>query len=81
MPPKGAESQNPVFLPFVGRISMDQCAIDATAAPFLRVGDTVTVLGGRGRVSFAAAAARIGSIPYELLTSLSPRVPSVYTEK
>lgn len=67
-----------VFLPFVGRISMDQCTVDATAAPFLCVGDSVTVLGGRGRVSFASAAARVGSIPYELLVTLSPRLPILY---
>ena len=57
---------------------MDQCAIDATAAPFLRAGDTVTLLGGRGRVSFSEAAARIGTIPYELFTTITPRAPIVY---
>ena len=73
-----APQKSPVFLPFVGRISMDQCAVDATAAPWLHEGDTVTVLGGRGPVSFAAAAAREGTIPYELLTRLSPRLPIFY---
>lgn len=81
MPPKGAGKGSPVFLPFVGRISMDQCTVDASTAPFLRAGDAVTVLGGCGRVSFPEAALREGSIPYELLTRLSPRLPIVYTGK
>lgn len=78
LPPDG---KGPVFLPFVGRISMDQCAVDATLAPFLRPGYAVTVLGGRGRVSFAEAASRIGTIPYELFTSISPRANIVYIEE
>lgn len=73
-----APRQNPLFLPFVGRISMDQCTVDATAAPWLQVGDSVTVLGGTGHVSFAAAASREGTIPYELLTRLSARLSIVY---
>jgi alanine racemase len=77
---RSANKKDGVFLPFVGRISMDQCTVDATAAPFLRAGDTVTVLGGRGPVSFAAAASREGTIPYELLTRLSPRLSILYRE-
>lgn len=76
-----APRPNPLFLPFVGRISMDQCTVDATSAPFLGMGDSVTVLGGGGRVSVGAAAAREGTIPYELLTRLSPRLPIVYEKE
>ena len=42
-------------------------------------GDTVTVLGGSGAVSFAAAAARVGTIAYELMTALSPRAEIFYS--
>ena len=68
-----------VFLPFVGRISMDQAGVDATAAPFLSAGDSVSVFGGSGAVSFAAAAARVGTIAYELMTALSPRAEIFYS--
>jgi alanine racemase len=81
MPPKeggASRKKPPVFLPFVGRISMDACTVDATAAPFLRMGDAVRVLGGGGCVSVSAAAAREGTIPYEILTRLSPRLSIFY---
>ncbi|MBQ4324981.1 MAG: alanine racemase [Clostridia bacterium] len=62
--------------PTLGRVCMDLCFLDLshTAA---EVGDEVTVLGGTGP-SACEAAERLGTIPYEILTSLSPRVGRYY---
>jgi len=61
--------------PVVGRVTMDMTMIDiggARVAP----GDVATVYGGR--VSLDQQAAAAGTISYELLTSLSARVPRCY---
>ena len=61
--------------PIVGRICMDMCMADATglgAAP----GDEVELFGEHLPVEDAAALA--GTIQYELLCAVSPRVPREY---
>lgn len=61
-------------VPVVGRVTMDltMVAVDAPVA----VGDVATVYGGS--VSLDRQALAAGTIPYELLTSLGPRVPRLY---
>ncbi len=49
--------------------------VDTGAAP-ARLGDTGIIFGGR--VSLDDQAARAGTISYELLTSISPRVERRY---
>lgn len=63
----------------VGTITMDQCLIDITDVPEASDGDVVTLLGqdGEERISIAEWAARLGTIPYEILTALSPRLPRI----
>jgi alanine racemase len=61
----------------VGRVTMDMTMIDvgdALPAP----GDVATVYGGR--VSLDQQASAAGTIAYELLTALGPRVPRHYSE-
>lgn len=61
--------------PIVGRVCMDMCMADATglgAAP----GDEVELFGEHLPVEDAAALA--GTIQYELLCAVSPRVPREY---
>ncbi len=60
-----------VPLPFIGRVSMDLIAIDATEAPHVIRGSLVELLGPRATVDAAAHAA--GTIPYEFLTGLGRR--------
>ncbi|MBQ8341815.1 MAG: alanine racemase [Clostridia bacterium] len=55
-------------VPVVGRISMDQLTVDLTDTPTC-VGDTVVLWQNA-----ATPAAHLGTIPYEILTALSPRV-------
>lgn len=61
--------------PTVGNICMDICMIDVTDAE-CRVGDRVEVFGPT--VTAIELADRLGTIPYEILTSISPRVKRVY---
>lgn len=64
----------------VGRISMDMTTIDVTAVPQARVGEDVVVLGAQGKEEITARqlAGLLGTIPYEVLCSVSARVPRVY---
>lgn len=55
--------------PIVGRICMDHLMLDLTDLP-VKEGETVCVFG-----DLAAMARHAGTIPYELLTAISARVP------
>lgn len=61
----------------VGTITMDQCLIDVTDVPETCEGDMVTLLGQDGEESISVAdwAEHLNTIPYEILTALSPRLP------
>ncbi len=59
----------------LGRISMDVCAVDATDLD-VAVGDSVELFGAHRPIDDAAQAA--GTIAYELLTSITARVPRHY---
>lgn len=61
--------------PILGRVSMDVMAVDVTGLD-VRAGDEVEVFGPNRLLDDAAAAA--GTIAYELLTSITPRVPRRY---
>jgi alanine racemase len=56
----------------LGRVSMDMLCVDLTAAPHAHVGSPVTLWGVGLPVEEVAAAA--GTIAYELLSALAPRV-------
>lgn len=65
-------------MPIVGRISMDQCVIDLTELPFwAEPGIEVVFIGRSGSEHISAQdwADRLGTIPYEVLTSLGTRLP------
>ncbi|QDH73438.1 alanine racemase [Brevundimonas sp. M20] len=61
--------------PIVGRVSMDVCAVDIGDLD-VAVGDRVELYGANRLLDDAAAAA--GTISYELLTSVTVRVPRLY---
>ena len=63
--------------PLLGRVSMDVCAVDITGLD-VAVGDPVELFGPNRLLDDAAAAA--GTISYELLTSITPRVPRAYSQ-
>jgi len=61
--------------PTVGNVCMDAVMIDVTDVP-CKVGDTVEIFGEHVPVEQLSEAR--GTIPYEILTSVSPRVKRVY---
>ena len=61
--------------PYVGNICMDVCMIDVTGIP-CREGDRVEIFGDHLPVTVLSDA--LGTIPYEVLTSVSTRVKRVY---
>lgn len=66
---------NGKLAPTVGNICMDMCMIDVTHID-CREGDPVIIFGRELPITTLAAA--IGTIPYEVLTSVSQRVKRVY---
>lgn len=68
------------YYPVIGNICMDQMMIDITDSD-VKVGDEVTVWGGKGENSIENMARKTYTIPYEILCSVSRRVPRVYMEK
>ena len=61
--------------PVVGNVCMDQAMIDITGTD-AQVGDTAEIFGDR--LSIAELANKLGTISYEVLTSISHRVQRVY---
>ena len=64
--------------PVIGRVSMDQIVLDASAVPECAAGEEVTLWGPAPADSFARAASLAGTISYELLCAVARRVPRVY---
>ncbi len=62
-------------LPIVGQVTMDHVMVDAGDLP-VAVGDVATMIGGL--VSLDEQATLAGTISYELLTGLGPRLPRRY---
>lgn len=64
--------------PVVGTVTMDQLMVAVGDSP-VRPGDEVVLIGGQGDDEITAneIAAREGSIGYEVVTRLGPRVPRV----
>ena len=66
--------------PVIGAISMDLTAVDVSGVPSVSPRDRATLLGRDGRDSITAVelATHGRSIPWEVLTGISPRVPRVF---
>jgi alanine racemase len=65
--------------PIAGRISMDQTMVDVSDIPEAAVGDEAVLLGSQGGRSITAwdLADLAGTIPWEVLCAIGPRVPRV----
>lgn len=68
--------------PVRGRVTMDQIIVELTGIPEAAVGDEVEILSPNPDDPHSAAglAARAGTIPYEILTRLGPRVRRVLVD-
>ena len=63
-------------VPTIGNICMDMCMLDVTGVP-ANVGDTVTIFGEDPTVSELASI--LGTIPYEIMTSVPRRIERIIT--
>ncbi len=61
-------------VPTIGNICMDMCMLDVTGVP-VKVGDTVTIFGEDPTA--AELAGILGTIPYEILTSIPRRIERI----
>lgn len=68
---------NGVRCPIIGNICMDACMVDVTDVPNVHLGDDVEIFGEHIPVSEMSDT--LGTITYEVLTSISPRVKRIYT--
>lgn len=72
--------------PIAGTVSMDLTMIDVTDIPGVALADEVVFMGpqqgplGRDAIGADEIAAHAGTIPWEVLTSISRRVPRFYRE-
>jgi alanine racemase len=67
--------------PVVGRVCMDTIMVDVTDIPDVTYTSEVVLIGRQGKEKITAddIANRIGTIPYEVLTSVGQRFKRVYT--
>ncbi|MBO94851.1 MAG: alanine racemase [Opitutales bacterium] len=67
--------------PIIGRVTMDQTLIDLTdASEHLQPGENVTLIGRQGEesITLSELANHADTIPWEILCSVTKRVPRVY---
>jgi alanine racemase len=79
--PRHAKSGTPIVVGGVrtrtaGRVSMDMITVDLTPVPQARVGTPVTLWGDEG-LSIDEVATAAGTVGYELMCAVAPRVPMV----
>lgn len=70
------------FAPQIGTVCMDQIMVDVTDIPDAKIGDEVVLLGKQGNVCITAddMAEWANTISYEILLSISERVPRVFLD-
>lgn len=73
---------NGVFAPIAGNICMDQCMIDVTNVPDVKIGDEVIIIGSDGTNTILAddIGDATGTINYEIVCAFGQRLPKVYVE-
>ncbi len=64
----------------LGRVTMDQMVVDVSRVTNARPGDEAVLIGAQGREAISAGdlAAWCGTVAWEVLTSISYRVPRIY---
>jgi alanine racemase len=67
-------------VPIVGRICMDMTMVDVTHVPDAKVGDEAVLIGRQGgeEITVDEVADLAGTISYEVLCRIGPRVPRIY---
>jgi len=64
----------------LGRVTMDQMMVDVSRVRPVSAGDEAVLIGRQDRDEIAAGevAAWCGTVPWEILTAISYRVPRIY---
>ncbi|MBS0152839.1 MAG: alanine racemase [Nitrospira sp.] len=67
-------------VPIIGLVCMDMVMVDVTTVPDATIGDEVVMIGQQGgeKITAKDIAEWTGTIPYEVLCAISPRVPRRY---
>jgi alanine racemase len=70
-------------VPLVGAVSMDSITLNVTAVPEVEAGDAATLIGADGgeRIRAEEVAGWSGTISYEVLTAIGPRVARAYLDR
>ncbi len=60
--------------PLIGRVSMEKCTVNVSHIPQVRAGDEVVLLGRQGfdRITAEEVASWLGTINYEVVTTIQP---------
>ncbi len=66
------------YAPILGRVCMDQMMVDVTDIPDAKIDSVATLMGADERISADHLAKMIGTIGYELICAVSPRIPRIY---
>lgn len=66
--------------PIIGRVCMDQCMINVTHIPEVKLGDEVVLIGSQGadRLRAEDVAVKLGTNNYETISMVMARVPRIY---
>ena len=83
--PRAASSRAEVLIQgkrcrVLGRVTMDQTLVDVSAVSNVKPGDEVVLIGQQSREEITASelAATCGTVPWEVLTNITYRVPRIY---
>ena len=83
--PRAASNQAEVLIhgkrcPVLGRVTMDQTLVDVTRVASVQSGDEAVLFGkqGRAEITVNELAAWCGTVPWEILTNITYRVPRLY---
>ena len=78
--PFGKVLVNGCVAPLAGNICMDQCMVDVTDVPGVKLGDEVIIMGTDGKNTILAddIAKATGTINYEICCAFGQRLPKVY---
>jgi alanine racemase len=83
--PRAASNRASVLIhgrrcPVLGRVTMDQMIVDVSRVRGVAAGEEVVLLGRQGRDEITATelAGWAGTIPWEILTAITARVPRLY---
>lgn len=68
-----------LYAPIIGNVCMDMCLVDITDLDGVQTGDEVIIFSPDFPITIMAE--KLGTIPYEIITSIAPRVSRLYVSE